>query len=243
MDERTKQEILEKARSWMRDELIPAHRANTLKLASLKEFTVNPFLWPYLAYYLEGDKSYRTLAKVLVYPRALGSSITTSFGSRAQQLITRLFSDTFGSGIPGIDVEFIDKLDGRRKYCQIKAGPNVINRDDVTTIKNHFKDLKNLAKTNSLTDLRTTDMMFCLLYGEPDEQNAFVKEVEEEYVVVMGQAFWHRFTGDPDFYKDLVKSLEEVAIEVNMKETVEGVIDSLALDIQKEYGGLVDNEK
>ena len=238
MDEATKKEILEKAKTWMREELIPAHKANTLKLASLKEFNVNPFLWPYLSYFLEGNKDYRSLARVLVYPRALGSSITTSFGSRTQHLITKLFEGTFGSTTPGIDIEFVDKLDGRKKYCQVKAGPNVINRDDVTTIKEHFRALINLARTNHL-QIQTTDLMFCLLYGEPEEKNGFITEVEKEYVVSMGQDFWHRFTGDPSFYKDLIKALEEVAVEVNMKKDVDAVVDMLAADIEREYGNLV----
>ena len=238
MDQKAKKEILDKAKLWMREELIPAHKANTLKLANLSEFAINPFLWPYLAYYLEGNNDYRSLAKVLVYPRALGQSISTSFGQRTQQLITRLFEGTFGSAISGIDIEFIDKLDGRKKYCQVKAGPNVVNRDDVSTVRNHFKTLNNLAKTNQLK-LQTTDVMFCLLYGEPEEKNGFVLEIESEYVVSMGQDFWHRFTGDPTFYKDLIAAFKEVAIEVNMKADVEGVIDKLAADIEKEYGKLV----
>lgn len=238
MEEQTKHEILEKAKMWLLTELIPAHRANTLKLASVKEFNINPFLWPYLAYFLEGNNDYRALARVLIYPRALGSSINTSFGSRTQQLITRLFADTYGSTTPGIDIEFIDKLDGRKKYCQIKAGPNVINRDDVTTIKVHFRTLLNLARTNNL-QLQTTDMMFCLLYGEEHEKNGFIQEVEKDYIVSMGQNFWHRFTGDPDFYKDLIKALEEAAVEVNMQQEVEDVIDKLAIDIEKQYGNLV----
>ncbi|MEI3611152.1 PmeII family type II restriction endonuclease [Pseudogracilibacillus sp. SO30301A] len=49
-----------------------------------------------------------------------------------------------------MDIEFIDKLDGRKKYCQIKADPNTINHDDVTTIKNHFNGIRNLARTNNL---------------------------------------------------------------------------------------------
>lgn len=241
MDEKTKKEILEKAKTWMRDELIPAHRANTMKLASLKEFNVNPFLLPYLSYFLEGNKDYKSLARVLVYPRALGSSINTSFGSRAQHLITRVFDTTYGSAIPGIDIEFTDKLDGRKKYCQVKAGPNVINKDDVATIKEHFRALLALARTNHL-EIQTNDLMFCLLYGEPDEKNGFIREVEKNYVVTMGQEFWHRFTGDSSFYRDLVIALEEVAVEVDMKKEVDEVVETLALDIEREYGELV-NEK
>ncbi len=82
-------------------------------------------------------------------------------------------------------------------------------------------------------------MMFCLLYGEPEEKNGFVLELEQDYMVSMGQDFWTRFTGDQDFYKDLIMALEEVAIDVNMKGIVEEVIDKLAADIEKHYGKLV----
>lgn len=238
MDSKAKQEILSRARQWMKQELVPAHRENTLKLKSLSEFNINPFLWTYLAFFLEGNKDYISLAKVLVYPRVLGASINTSFGQRAQDFITRLFSDNFGSGIPGIDLEFIDRLDGRKKYAQVKAGPNVINRDDVTSIKDHFRALNNLARTNHL-DLKTTDMVFCLLYGEQDEKNGFVQELENEYVVIMGQEFWHRFTGDKDFYHDLVDTFGEVAVEVNMKKEIDEVINELSKEIKKEYGEIV----
>lgn len=238
MDETTKKEILQRAKEWMRDELAVAHKANTLKLVDLNEFTINPFLWSYLAHFLEGNKDYKTLAKVLVYPRVLGTSINTSFGQRAQQLITRLFSDTYGSAISGIDIEFEDKVDGRKKYCQVKAGPQVVNHDDVTTVKGHFTTALRTARTNQLP-MQATDLMFCLLYGEESEKNGFVKAIESDHVVVMGKDFWHRFTGDEDFYSDLIEAFGEVAIEVNMKETVESVIEELANKLEAKYKEVV----
>lgn len=234
MDEKTKKEILEKAKVWMREELISSHKTNTLKLSNSDEFIINPFLLPYLANYLEGNDDFKTLAKVLIYPRVLGSSINTSFGQRTQQLITRLFEGISGSTTPGIDIEFIDKKDNKKKYCQVKAGPNVINRDDVITVKNHFKDLLRLARTNNL-DINNTNLMFCLLYGEPEQQNAFICDIEKEYTVSCGQDFWYRFTGDSNFYRDLIQTFGEVANEVNMKDTVNAVITELAKDLEKKY--------
>lgn len=238
MSPKQKQEILELAKSWMRDELIPAHKRKTEELRELKAFNINHFLWPYLAYFLEGKMDSETLARVLILPRALGPSINTMFGTRAQELITRLFAgNAYGSTTPGIDIEFIDQIDGRRKYCQLKAGPNVINRDDVTTIREHFRALQNLARTNHLP-LQTTDMMFCLLYGEPAQKSQFIKELEKDYVVSMGKDFWHRFTGDPEFYHDLIHAMGEVATEVNMKEDIERITKALAASIEKEYPDL-----
>lgn len=234
LSKRKKIEILEKAKAWWRDELVISHKGNTLKLKSLTEFDINPFLWSYLAYFLEGNNNPKSLARVLVYPRALGTSINTIFGTRFQAFISRIFDDTFGSTTPGIDLEFIDQIDGRKKYCQIKAGPNVINHDDVATIKGHFRSAINMARTNHLP-IQADDYLFCLLYGEPWQKNAFIKAVEEDYPVVIGKEFWYRFTGDPEFYKDLINAIGEVANEFNMKKTVNSVINELSKEIKKKY--------
>lgn len=235
IDKKEKTQILEKAKKWWREELAIAHKNNTLKLASLEEFNINPFLWSYLAYFLEGNDKPESLAKVLIYPRALGTSITTSFGTGFQNFISKVFDGVFGSTTPGIDLEFIDKTDGRKKYCQIKAGPNVVNRDDVTTIKNHFKSAIMLARTNHLP-VQIDDYLFCLLYGEVWQKNSFIKEIEEEYTVIIGQEFWYRFTGDKNFYSDLIESIGEVANEFDMKKTVKEVIKKLSKEIEDKYG-------
>lgn len=232
MDARTKQAILDKAKAWMRDELMPAHKRNTLKLASLDRFTTNPFLRSYLAYFLTGNDQPDSIAKALIYPRVLGTSINTSFGQRVQGLITKIFDGIRGSQIPGIDLEFTDKIDGRKKYCQLKAGPDVINHDDVTSITNHFQKAARIARTNN-EKILITDYMFCLLYGEAGQENSFIRQLQQNYVVVMGQEFWHRFTGDPDFYQDLIHSMGEVAMEVNMKAELKNVIKKLSKDIEQ----------
>lgn len=229
MDEKTKKEIIGKAQDWMRADLIASHKKNTEKLANIEEFNINPFLLPYLANYLEGNTDPKSLAKALLYPRALGTSITTSFGTQMQRFISVVLKG-YGSATPGIDIEFEDKIDHRKKYAQLKSGPNAINRDDVTTIKNHFKELKNRARTNSL-DIRHDDLVFCLVYGQEHEKNSFVKELESEYIVRMGKDFWTRFTGDEDFYRDLSLAMAEVANEVDMKQLVESVISDLAKKI------------
>lgn len=232
MNQKQKAKILEKAKAWMRDELIPAHRRNTLKLTSVKKFKTNPFLRSYLAYFLEGNDQPENIAKALIYPRVLGTSINTSFGQRVQGLMTKIFEGITGSQIPGIDLEFTDKIDGRRKYCQLKAGPDVINHDDVESITNHFQKAARIGRTNN-QPIQMTDYMFCLLYGEAGQENSFIKQLKKNYVVVMGQEFWHRFTGDPDFYQDLIHSMGEVAIEVNMKADLKKVIKKLSKEIEQ----------
>lgn len=237
MTEAEKKEIVEKFKAWFRDNLAIAHKRNTEKLKDINKFQINPFLLHYLASFFEGNTEPESLAKVLVYPRVLGTSITTSFGTGMQRFITQILG-AYGSVTAGIDVEFIDQLDGRRKYCQLKSGPNAINRDDVDTIENHFRSIKNLARTNNL-DLRYGDLVFALMYGERKEVNSFIPILEgRDVVVLVGEEFWHRFTGDQTFYRHLIVAAGEVAQEINMKESINEVVQALSKDINQKYDDL-----
>jgi len=238
MNAKEKKVIIKKFKNWFQTSLIESHKKNTEKLKDINEFNINPFLLYYLSNYLEGNSTPISMAKVLVYPRVLGTSITTSFGTQMQNFITNVL-DAYGSTTSGIDIEFIDQHDNRKKYCQLKSGPNAINKDDVQTIKGHFKGVMNLARTNNLS-INTTDLIFCLIYGEAKEKNAFIKEVEKDYVVHIGAEFWYRFTGDRSFYQDLIKAAGEVARNIDMKAVVDDVIRELSVSIERTYGNTSD---
>jgi len=77
-----KAEIIQKWKDFFRDEIAENHKRNTLKLQHLKAFALNPFLDNYKANFLLGDGTSRSKATALVYARALGSSINTTFGTR-----------------------------------------------------------------------------------------------------------------------------------------------------------------
>ena len=124
MDSKQQKIVLEKAKEFFRDNIVENHINKACKKASkLSNYNINPFLIKYLANFLKGDDSPQSMAEALVLPRILGSSITTSFGSNVQKLISEIF-DGYGSTTSGIDIEFIDAIDDRKKYCQLKSGPN-----------------------------------------------------------------------------------------------------------------------
>lgn len=147
-------QILENAKSFFRNRIAENHKANTAKLTSVSKFNINPFTHKYLAQFAFGNSTPESMAKALLYPRILGTSIATTFGTQLQSFCNEVLS-SYASTTSGIDIEFIDADDGRRKYCQIKAGPNTINFDDVETIKGHFKAIQNLARTNRLNLMMT----------------------------------------------------------------------------------------
>lgn len=234
MDDNKRNKIIENAKTFFRDEIVQNHIKGACNRASkLSEYNVNPFLFKYLANFLTGNDDPKSIAKALVLPRILGSSINTSFGMKIQTLISLLF-EGLGSTTQGIDVEFIDAIDGRKKYCQLKAGPNTINSDDVTTIINHFNGVRNLARTNNL-NVGINDMIVGIVYGENSELSSHYKKIQKSYPVFIGQDFWHRLTGKNDFYFQLIDAVGEVALEVDARSIIESTIDALAKEIDEKY--------
>jgi hypothetical protein len=234
MNDIQRRQIIENAKTFFRNEIVQSHIDGACKRASkLSEYNINPFLFKYLANFLTGNDKPESIARALVLPRILGSSINTSFGMRIQSLISTLFQG-LGSTTQGIDVEFIDAIDGRKKYCQLKAGPNTINHDDVTTIINHFNGVRTLARTNNL-NVGINDMIVGVVYGEEAELSTHYKRIANTYPVIIGKDFWHRITGKDDFYYELIDAIGEVAIEVDGSKIVEQTIQTLAKEIETKY--------
>lgn len=228
MKEMDKQTILKKAQQWFLSTIAKNHIVNTKKLADPGEFNINPFLVTYLANFLTGNSSPESIAKALVYPRVLGSSITTSFGTNVQKFTSEVLS-SFGSAISGIDIEFEDQIDGQKKYCQLKAGPNTINKDDVETIHGHFGAVQRLSRTNNLR-IPPDDLIIGVLYGEHSDLSSHYLSLESHHnhPVFVGNDFWHRLTGDDTFYHDLIAAIVQVAEQADGKRVIEETIQALA---------------
>lgn len=227
MNEQQKQAIINSGKEYFRTIIIPNH-VKKLKTLELKDFEVNPFLINYC-----GSTDPVSLAKALVYPRILGTSINTSFGQNIQIFISQLKEVVGGaSGIDGIDIEFVDALDGRKKYCQCKAGPQTINKDDVATILGHFKKLVGKARLDRIP-LQTDDMIVGILYGE--KMSANYKTINAAYPVYMGAEFWERLTGDKNFYNKLAKTFGEVVEEegIDGSELIKSKVADIAEEIKK----------
>lgn len=236
MTEEQKRAIIESGKNYFRTSIIPNHIKNLQKLR-LKDFDINPFLINYLAAFLCGDTSSQAMAKALVYPRILGTSVNTSFGQNIQIFISRLAEVTgSASGIDGIDIEFVDALDGRKKYCQCKAGPQTINKDDVDTILGHFKRLLGKARVDKIP-LLMDDLIVGVLYGERISAN--YKTINTTYPVYCGAEFWEHLTGDKTFYYRLAKAFGEVVEEdgIDGSSLILQKVDDIAREIT-EKGGL-----
>lgn len=224
------EEIMKKAVVFFEEEIIESHINNTKKLTNLKEFSLNPFLDKYKASFLTGNQDPKSIAKALVYPRVLGTSLNTTFGNKLQKFCSEVL-DGLASTTTGIDIEFIDRIDGRKKYCQVKAGPNTINADDVVTIRNHFTGVRNLARTNNI-NISLNDLIVGVFYGDKEEISGHYKKIDNEFPVYVGEEFWHRLTGEEKFYNRLTNAIGNLAKKSDGTKIINEVIESLAKQIE-----------
>lgn len=177
--------------------------------SKLKSYNINPILVRYLSQILADNYSPEGVAKALFYPRVLGTSINTSFGTRVQNMFVQL-GLAQGSLIKGMDIEFVDKIDHRKKWCQLKSGPNTINSEDVKPLIRKFTSTINLARTNNaFKGITNNDFIVGVIYGEANELSAHYKVIDKIHPVISGSELWHRITGYPNFYQGLVKALNE----------------------------------
>lgn len=234
MQEITEQELLIKIVKYFEINIFENHISASLKIHSkLKNYNINPIVVKYLSKVLENNYNPEGVAKALYYPRVLGTSINTSFGTNIQKMFIKLnLAD--GSAIKGIDIEFVDKIDGRKKWCQLKSGPNTINSEDVNPLIAKFTNTIRLARTNdALLGSINNDFIVGVLYGEQLQLSMHYKKIDEIYPVIIGREFWHRITGFPNFYDGLVVALHEIINHLDTKDFITKGCEELANDISK----------
>lgn len=210
-----------------------------------KTLKFNPFTVQALAKGIGDVATPKTIAKALVYPYALGTSISTAFGTKTQQFIVKAMGDSVTPSIvTGMDIEYIDQIDNRKKYCQLKAGPTTINKDDIETICNHFKGLMRLGITNHLT-VSNIDCVTGVLYGEDSDLSSMYLTIRKNgYVVSAGQEFWYHLTGYKDMYQKMIKIANVAAGQSSMKSSIEGMVNRAEQYISenKERFGIFDQK-
>ena len=230
----TEKQLINDIVDYFKTNIFENHINASLKIhSSLKAYNINPILVKYLSKVLEGEYSPEGIAKALYYPRVLGTSINTSFGTRIQNMFVDLgIAD--GSLIKGMDIEFIDKIDKRKKWCQIKSGPNTINAEDVKPLIKKFSETITLARTNNaLKNINNNDFVVGVLYGEMNDLSMHYKVIDTKHPVYIGADFWYRITGYKNFYLNLVEALHLCINNLDTKDMIQKGYLNLADEIRK----------
>lgn len=233
MNTKSQDELLFEIVEYFKTYIFDNHISSSISFHSkLKNYKINPIVVKYLSKVLENDYTPVGVAKALYYPRVLGTSINTSFGTRIQNMFVDL-KIAEGSLIKGMDIEFIDKIDSRRKWCQLKSGPNTINSEDVKPLIKKFTDTINLARTNkAFRNINNTDFIVGVLYGNQDELSMHYRLIDQTHPVIIGKEFWHRVTGYPDFYNGLVESLHGLIDNLDTQDLINKGVEDLAKEVK-----------
>lgn len=207
------QELIKIIAEYVENNIAEFHstRIEKLKSINLKDFLSrkNPYMFKAKNIVTAGDMV-ESLASA--YMSSAEESIFGNWMEGIANFVAEKVYAGYKSAAEGIDIEFVDALDGRKKYCQCKAGPQTINNDDVATILGHFTHLQNKARLDRL-NIGINDMIVGVLYGEPGELSHNYKNVDKTCPVYCGAEFWEHLTGDRQFYYRLVKAFGEVMEE------------------------------
>lgn len=223
--------LLQNIREYFSSQLFQKHRDSALsKHTKLKSYNVNPIIVKYLVRVLGVKYNPIGVAKALYFPRVLGTSINTSFGTNSQKMFVKLGLAN-GSLIKGMDIEFQDRVDKRQKWCQLKAGPNTINSGDVKPLMDEFSTVSNLARTNTI-EMNNGDLMLGVIYGEKKQLSQHYQIINRTYPVYVGQEFWHRITGFQNFYLNLITELESLINDLDSQNFFEEGYSRLAKEIE-----------
>ncbi|MDH5367699.1 MAG: PmeII family type II restriction endonuclease [Cyclobacteriaceae bacterium] len=229
----TEKELSDKIVDYFETYIFNNHVEASLNTHSrLKSYNINPIVVKYLSKVLENNYSPEGIAKALYYPRVLGTSINTSFGTRIQNMFVEL-GIANGSLIKGMDIEFEDKIDKRKKWCQLKSGPNTINSEDVKPLIRKFTSTISLARTNkALKGISNSDFIVGVLYGDSSELSMHYKVIDKTHPVIVGKDFWHRITGFANFYNGLVDELHKCINNIDTKDLINKGCKELADEIK-----------
>jgi hypothetical protein len=215
---------------WFAEVVIEKNKINIQKLKKASNFEINRYLAPYVSQALTGDITALGIARGLVQGRAMVTSLNTSFGDRMQIFIIDQIKQAVGSAIAGIDIEFVDCVDGKTKYAQVKAGVSTINKDDVAPIVTKFKNIRSKARRDGVR-IDEDQTVICVLYGEESSLSANYKKLIEEGVEVhVGDDFWERLTGEKGMEQRLFKACQNAAARAEVKSILEAAIEELAKD-------------
>lgn len=206
---------------------------------TLSAFTVNPFIAIALSSGVYGDLTPENMAKALLYPRVFGTSISTTFGDKMQKMCVK-FLGARASSAPGMDIEFDDHVEKQTVLAQLKSGPNTINSGDVDPVVEDMKSAYRLIRQNRGENIPTFALV--ATYGTLEEISGHYKKIANSSVggqdtipIYIGQDFWHRLTGNQNFYSEMITLFIEVFEEENYTELLEQDVKNLTEEVKIKY--------
>lgn len=236
MDKAVKNEI----KKYLKIEFAEAIQEKLTEGYKLEKFIINPLVLTAIAGGVFGKTSSVNMAKALLYPRVLGTSVSTSFGDKMQKLCVSYLGAN-ASSTPGMDLEFIDKISGKKLIMQLKAGPNTINSGDVEPIVSEMNSAYRLLQANK-AGKNMPLFAVGIVYGSLPEISGHYKKIanstvgaQAEIPIYIGKDFWHRLSGEKSFYNDLINLFIEIFEQEDYSKLLGTNLKLLSNEIETRY--------
>jgi site-specific DNA-methyltransferase (cytosine-N4-specific) len=205
---------------------------------------VNPFYYERLMYlrctmslkYILSRKNpYLLKAKNISTPEELVKSVVDAFMSSQEETMfgnklegfaiyvsERLFGG-FKSEFPSVDLEF--ERDDVYYIVGIKSGTKWANSDQLKRMKDNFKEARRYLREELGVEREIVAVNGCI-YGKDGSPFKENEDADKSYYKLAGQDFWEFISGDSELYREIIKPIEEEALErdAEFKRTYTGKI-------------------
>ena len=131
----------------------------------------------------------------------MSSSEETIFGEAFFEPIARVASKGFSAGGTGIDV--VIETEDEYTAVSVKSGPHWGNASQMAKLKQDFETQRSIFTNRKIKKQFRALLVHCYgrTCGEPGTTRM--------YSIRSGQAFWEQITGDPDFYLNLIRAMDD----------------------------------
>ncbi len=194
------------------------------------------------------DELVRSIVESFLY-----SQEETMFGNKLESFaiyVSGKLDGGFKSELPSIDLEV--ERDGVYYIVGIKSGTNWANSDQAARMKDNFKTARDY-----LTKIKGVKNKIVAINGCSYGKNAKLhkqntEDPEKSFYRLAGQDFWRFISGDNEFYKEIIKPIEDEAQERDkaFKEAFDGKINAMSSEFTNlftfqdpERVGIIDWEK
>ncbi|OQY30083.1 MAG: cytosolic protein [Candidatus Cloacimonetes bacterium 4572_55] len=152
------------------------------------------------------------------------------FGGFLEELAIFICANVYNgkkSSAEGIDLEF--EKGGIRYIVSVKSGPNWGNSGQISKMRDNFKKVKRILRTN-VSKINVVAVNGCC-YGKDNRPD------KGDYLKLCGQRFWDIISGDESLYTDIIEPLGHQAKEHNRRfcEEYAKVINLFTLEFSQEY--------
>jgi len=235
MKKTQKEAIIECGREFFK-KTIKLDHIKSIEDLRLKDFKLKPTVVNCITSYTLGRNTPKSVARALIHSVILETYANKISKKKVQRFVSKIAEITCNtSNYEGIDMEFIDAIDGRKKYCQVLPSSKKVNMNDNWRAAANFRNITRQYEYIDDWPFEYEDLIVGTLYGEYDNSIVEHRLLQNSDCSYFGADFWEHLTGDKTFYYKLTKTFSEVLDDedIDGAELIREKITEISQDIKE----------